>query len=56
MKKGTKMACACGSKGGSPAETYVVRLQNGSTQEFTSKVQADIAVTKNGGSIEVKRK
>lgn len=51
------MACNCGGKSGNnPATTYVVRFSNGQTQEFTSKVQADIAVTKNGGSIEVKKK
>lgn len=50
------MACACGKSGGRAAETYVVRKANGQTQEFTSKVQADIAVTRYGGTIEVKRK
>lgn len=51
------MACACGKSSGNPAQTYVVRFSNGRTQEFTSKVQADIALTKNGGgTIEVKRK
>lgn len=50
------MACACGKSSGNPAETYVVRRTDGRTEEFTSKVQADIAVTKNGGTIEVKRK
>lgn len=51
------MACACGKSGGNPAQTYVVRFANGRTQEFQTKVAADIAVTKNGGgTIEVKRK
>lgn len=51
------MACNCGSgrSNDNPATKYVVRFANGQTQEFTSKVQADIAVTKNGGKIEVKR-
>lgn len=50
------MACNCGKSGGNAAETYVVRMANGQTQEFSSKVQADIAVTRNGGTIEVKKK
>lgn len=50
------MACACGKTSGAPAETYVVRRQDGRTEEFSSKVQADIAVTRSGGTIEVKRK
>lgn len=50
------MACACGKSGGQPAETYVVRRADGRTQEFNSKVEADIAVTKDGGTISVKRK
>lgn len=43
------MACNCGKSSGNPAQTYVVRFTNGRTQEFSSKVAADIAVTKNGG-------
>jgi len=31
-------------------------MANGRTQEFDSKVAADIAVTRNGGTIEVKKK
>jgi len=50
------MPCNCGKSGGAPAETYVVRKANGQTEEFASKVAADIAVTKYGGRIEVKKK
>jgi hypothetical protein len=50
------MACACGKSSGQPAESYVVRRADGSTQTFSSKVEADIAITRNGGTIEVKRK
>jgi hypothetical protein len=50
------MPCACGKSGGNPAETYVVRKANGQTEEFASKVAADIAVTKYGGRIEVRKK
>jgi hypothetical protein len=50
------MACSCGKSGGNPAETYVVRKANGQTEEFASKVAADIAVTKHGGHIEVRKK
>jgi hypothetical protein len=50
------MPCACGKSGGAAAETYVVRKANGQTEEFASKVAADIAVTKYGGTIQVKKK
>ncbi len=50
------MGCNCGASSGNPAETYVVRQANGQTQEFSSKVAADIAATKTNGKIEVKRK
>jgi hypothetical protein len=50
------MSCSCGKSSGEPATTYVVRMANGRTQEFDSKVAADIAVTRNGGTIEVKKK
>lgn len=50
------MACACGKTSGDSATTYVVRMANGRTEEYNSKVAADIAVTRNGGTIEVKRK
>lgn len=50
------MACNCGKSSGNNATTYVVRFANGQTKEFSNKVAADIAVTKNGGTIEVKRK
>lgn len=43
------MGCNCGKSSGKPATTYVVTKNNGQTEEFSSKVQADIAVTKNGG-------
>lgn len=49
------MACACNKSSGNPAESYVVRRPDGRTTEFSSKVQADIEVTKTGGTIEVKR-
>lgn len=49
--------CNCGKSSGNPAETYVVRKANGDTEEFSSKVSADIAITRNPGSrMEVKRK
>lgn len=50
------MACGCGKSSGDPAETYVVRKANGQTEEVSSKVQADILVTKHGGSYSVKKK
>jgi hypothetical protein len=50
------MGCGCGNSSGNPAETYVVTKANGRTEEFNSKVAADIAVTKNGGTISVKKK
>lgn len=50
------MACGCGGGGGAPAESYVVRKANGQTEEVSSKVQADILVTKHGGSYTVKKK
>lgn len=50
------MACSCGKTSGNSAATYVVRFANGQTKEFSNKVQADIAVTRNGGTIEVKQK
>lgn len=50
------MACACGKSSGEPAETYVVRKANGTTEEVTSKVAADILVTKHGGSYSVRKK
>jgi len=50
------MPCNCGKSGGEPAETYVVRKQNGQTEEVSSKVAADIMVTKHGGSYTVKKK
>jgi hypothetical protein len=48
--------CNCGKSSGEPAETYVVRKANGTTEEVSSKVAADILVTKHGGSYSVKRK
>jgi hypothetical protein len=49
--------CNCGKSGGAPAESYVVTKANGQTEEFSSKVAADIAVTRNGGgTITVKKK
>jgi|RhiMetStandDraft_4_1073278.scaffolds.fasta_scaffold13545_4 hypothetical protein len=50
------MPCNCGKSSGEPAETYVVRKANGQSEEFASKVAADIAVTRNGGTVEVVRK
>lgn len=50
------MSCACGKTSGEPAETYVVRKANGQTEEVTSKVAADILVTKHGGSYSVRKK
>lgn len=50
------MACNCGKSSGEPAETYVVRKANGTTEEVTSKVAADILVTKHGGTYTVKKK
>lgn len=50
------MACACGKSGGQPAESYVVRRADGQTQTVNSKTEADILVTRYGGTIEVKRK
>lgn len=50
------MGCNCGNKGGNPPESYVVRRPDGSTAEFTSKVAADIEVTKTGGKLDVKRR
>jgi hypothetical protein len=50
------MACNCGKSGGNPAETYVVTRADGRTEEFTSKVAADISVTRFGGQITVKKK
>lgn len=48
--------CNCGKSGGAPAESYVVRKADGTSEEFSSKVAADIAATKFNGRIEVKRK
>lgn len=48
--------CGCNKSSGNSAETYVVRKANGQTEEFSSKVAADIAVTKHGGSYTVKKK
>jgi hypothetical protein len=48
--------CNCGKTGGNPAESYVVTKANGKTEEFSSKVAADIAVTREGGTITVKKK
>lgn len=50
------MACSCGKGSGQPAETYVVRRNDGRTSETTSKVEADILVTRYGGTVEVKKK
>lgn len=50
------MGCGCGQSSGNAAETYVVRKQNGQTEEFSSKVAADIAATKFNGTITVKKK
>ena len=50
------MACSCGKSGGNPAESYVVTKANGQVQSFSTKVEADIAVTKHGGSYVVKKK
>jgi hypothetical protein len=50
------VGCACGKTGGDPAESYVVTKANGQTQTFSTKVEADIAVTKHGGSYVVKKK
>lgn len=52
------MACSCGKSGssaGRPATTYVVTKTNGQQEEFGSKTSADIAVTKHGGTITVKK-
>lgn len=48
--------CNCGKSSGEPAESYVVRKANGQTEEVSSKVAADILVTKHGGSYTVKKK
>lgn len=48
--------CNCGKSSGQPAETYVVRKPNGQEEEFSSKTAADIAVTRTGGKITVKRR
>lgn len=48
--------CNCGKSSGNPAESYVVRTANGQTKEFSSKVAADIEVSKSGGSYTVKKK
>lgn len=48
--------CNCGKSGGNPAESYVVTRANGTTAEFTSKVAADIEVTKSNGKLAVKKK
>jgi hypothetical protein len=48
--------CGCGKSSGKPAEEYVVTKSNGQTETFNSKVAADIAVTRHGGSYTVKRK
>jgi len=48
--------CQCGKSSGAPAETYLVTKPNGQTEEFTSKTAADIAVTRSGGKITVRRK
>jgi hypothetical protein len=54
--RGSKVACNCGKSSGEPAESYVVRKANGQTEEVSSKVAADILVTKHGGSYTVKKK
>ncbi len=56
LKGETNMPCACGKSSGNPAETYVVTKANGQTAEFSTKVEADIAVTRHGGSYVVKKK
>lgn len=48
--------CNCGKSDGNAAETYVVRKANGQTEEVSSKIAADILVTKHGGSYTVKKK
>jgi hypothetical protein len=48
--------CGCNKSSGNPAESYLVTKPNGQTEEFSSKTAADIAVTRNGGKITVKRK
>lgn len=48
--------CNCGKSGGAPAESYVVTKANGQTATFNTKTEADIAVTKHGGSYSVKKK
>lgn len=51
------MGCNCGKSSGNAAETYVVRLADGTTKEVESKTAADILVTKHGGgSYSVKKK
>lgn len=50
------MPCNCGGGGGQPAESYLVTKPNGTTEEFSSKVSADIAVTRHGGTITVVKK
>ena len=48
--------CGCNKgKNDRPATSYVV-TRNGQSQEFENKADADIAATKNGGTITVKRK
>lgn len=47
--------CGCNNKQ-SNATSYVVTKKNGQTEEYGSKVQADIAATKHGGTITVKKK
>lgn len=49
------MACACGNSGGTPATEYVIRTQTGQVKTFSSKVAADIEVTRGGTVIEVKK-
>ena len=48
--------CNCGKSSGKPAEEYVVTKANGAKETFATKVAADIAVTKHGGSYVVNRK
>ena len=50
------MACNCGKSSGEPAETYVVRKTNGTTEGVTSKVTDDILVTKHDVTYTVKKK
>lgn len=48
--------CNCGKSSGRPAEEYVVTRADGRKETFATKVAADIAVTKHGGSYVVSKK